>query len=129
MVNESKKFEEEDKKKKEEIEVRNTADTAIFTAEKMLKDSADKIEPEDKVKVEEGVAALRKALESDSTDELKSKMDTLTEAVYAVTAKIYQKIQQEQQETASAAGSQGAGSEEKKPEDNVVDADYKMKEE
>jgi molecular chaperone DnaK len=128
-VNDSKKFEEEDKKKKEEIEVRNTADTAIFTAEKMLKDSADKIEPEDKVKVEEGVAALRKALEDDSTDEIKSKMDTLTEAVYAVTAKIYQKIQQEQQETASAAGSQGAGSEEKKPEDNVVDADYKMKEE
>ena len=58
MVNDSKKFEEEDKKKKEEIELRNTADTAIFTAEKMLKDSADKIEPEDKVKVEEGVAAL-----------------------------------------------------------------------
>ena len=71
----------------------------------------------------------RKALESDSTDELKSKMDTLTEAVYAVTAKIYQKIQQEQQETASAAGNQDPGSEEKKPEDNVVDADYKMKEE
>ena len=46
-------------KKKEEMELRNTADTAIFTAEKMLKDSADKIEPEDKVKVEEDVAALQ----------------------------------------------------------------------
>ena len=68
-------------------------------------------------------------LESESTEELKSKMDSLTEAVYAVTAKIYQKIQQEQQETASAAGDQGPGSEEKKPNDNVVDADYKMKEE
>ncbi len=129
MVNDSKKFEDEDKKKKEEIELRNTADTAIFTAEKMCKDSADKIEPEDKVKVEEGVAAVRKALESDSTDELKTKMDALTEAVYAVTAKIYQKIQQEQQEKSSAAGNQETGSEDKKSDDNVVDADYQMKEE
>ena len=56
-------------------------------------------------------------------------MDALTEAVYAVTAKIYQKVQQEQQEAASASGNQGAGSEEKKSDDNVVDADYKMKEE
>jgi molecular chaperone DnaK len=128
MVNESKKFEEEDKKKKEEIEIRNTADTAIFTAEKMLKESGDKIDPGDKQKVEEGVTALRKALETDSTDEIKSSMDALTETVYGITTKLYQKMQEEQQAQASPAGG-GTGDQEKKPDDNVVDADFKMKEE
>ena len=129
MVNESKKFEDEDKKKKEEIEIRNNADTAIFTAEKMLKDSSDKIDADDKAKVEEGISALRTALEADSSDEIKAKLESLTEAVYAVTAKIYQKIQQEQQEKKSAEAQQNAGSGDQKTDDNVVDADFKMKEE
>jgi len=129
MVNESKKFEDEDKKKKEEIEIRNNADTAMFTAEKMLKDSSDKIDAEDKAKVEEGISALRTAIEGDSSDEIKVKLESLTEAVYAVTAKIYQKIQQEQQEKKSAETQQSAGSGDQKTDDNVVDADFKMKEE
>ena len=128
MVNDSKKFEEEDKKKKEEIEVRNTADTAVFTAEKMLKESGDKIDPTDKQKVEEGITAVRKALESDSSDEIKKSMDGLTETVYGITTKLYQKMQAEQQaQTAEAGGNQGGP--EKKPDENVVDADFKMKEE
>ncbi len=128
MVNDSKKFEEEDKKKKEEIEIRNTADTAVFTAEKMLKESGDKIDPTDKQKVEEGITAVRKALESDSSDEIKKSMDGLTETVYGITTKLYQKMQAEQQaQTAEAGGNQGGP--EKKPDENVVDADFKMKEE
>ena len=129
MVNDSKKFEEEDKKKKDEIEIRNTADTAIFTAEKMLKESGDKIEPADREKVEEGVAAVRKALESDSSDEIKKSMDTLTETVYGITTKLYQKMQADQQAQAAQGAGGNPGETGTKPDENVVDADFKMKEE
>lgn len=128
MVEDSKRFEEEDKVRKEEIEIRNMADTAIFTAEKMVKESGDKIEADDRAKIEDGIAAVRKTLESDVTDEIKKSMDALTETVYTVTTKIYQKIQAEQQ----AGGGPGAGPEApsgKSPDDTVVDADYTVKDE
>ncbi len=127
MVNESKSFEEDDKKKREEIEVRNIADSAIFAAEKMLKEGADKIEPADREKVETGVAGVRKALESDNSEEIKKEMEALTEAVYSVTTKIYQKVQAEQQAQAASAGAESGSS--GKQDDNVVDADYKVKDE
>ena len=127
MVNESKSFEEDDKKKREEIEVRNIADSAIFAAEKMLKESADKIEPADREKIETGVAGVRKALESDNSEEIKKEMEVLTEAVYSVTTKIYQKVQAEKQAQAASAGAESGSS--GKQDDNVVDADYKVKDE
>jgi len=131
MMDAAKQFEADDKKKREEIETRNQADTAVFTAEKMLKESGDKLDAADKQKVEEGIAAVKKALEEDKNDEIKKSMETLTEAVYAATTKIYQKIQAEQQAAQQAAGSGGPQSDEpeKKQDDNVVNADYKVKEE
>lgn len=126
----AKKFEAEDKKKREEIELRNQADMAVFAAEKMLKESGDKIEPADKTKIEEGAAAVKKALADDKLDEVKKAMDSLTEIVYATTTKLYQNIQAEQaaQQQAGASGT-GTGTTDKKPDDNVVNADYKVKEE
>src|SRR5512136_76277 len=109
MVNESKSFEEEDRKKREEIALHNQADMAVFAAEKMIKESGEKLEAADKQKVEEGIAAARKALADDNIDEIKKSMESLTEAVYAATTKIYQKMQAEQ---ASAQSQQpGAGAE------------------
>jgi molecular chaperone DnaK len=127
---EAKKFEAEDKKKREEIELRNQADMAVFAAEKMLKESGDKIEPADKTKIEEGAAAVMKALADDKLDEVKKAMDSLTEIVYATTTKLYQNIQAEQaaQQQAGASGT-GTGTTDKKQDDNVVNADYKVKEE
>ncbi|MDP3564944.1 MAG: molecular chaperone DnaK [Methanoregula sp.] len=127
MMDAAKTFESEDKQKRDEIELHNQADTAVFTAEKMLKESGDKLEAEDKQKVEESAAAVKKALADDNLDEIKKSMEALTEAVYAVTTKIYQKVQAEQ-----AAQQQGAGAPPKpdaKDDDNVVNADYKVKEE
>lgn len=133
MMDAAKQFEDEDKKKREEIELRNQADTAVFTAEKMLKESGDKIEAPDKQKIEEGIVAVRKALEANNADEIKKGMESLTEAVYAVTTKIYQKVQAEQAQQAQAAGAEGAAGSghqgEKKQDDNVVNADFKVKEE
>ncbi len=128
MVEDSRKFEQEDKNRKEEIEIRNLADTAIFTAEKLQKESGEKIDADDRQKIEEGIAAVRKSLESDITEEIKKSMDSLTETVYAVTTKIYQKVQAEQQAQAgSTAGSGGSQSSDR--DDTVVDADYTVKDE
>lgn len=131
MMDDAKQFEAEDKKKRDEIELRNQADTAIFTAEKMLKESGDKLDAADKTKVEEGVAAVRKALGEDNLDELKKTMESLTEAVYAATTKIYQKMQEEQAAAQQAAGGAGAdpAQQQTKTDDNVVNADYEVKKE
>jgi len=128
MVDDSKKFEEEDKKKREEIELRNSGDTAIFTAEKLLKESADKIDEDDKKKIEEGIAGVRTALTGENNDEIKKSLDTLTESVYSVTTKIYEKTQAEaasQKAEQSTADNNSGNSD----DPNVVDADYKVKDE
>jgi len=126
MVDNAKQYEEEDKKKREEIELRNMADTAIFSAEKLLKESADQIEEPDREKVEQHVGDLQKALDSDNSEDIKKEVEALTEAVYSITTKIYQKAQAEK------AGEEGAapGGGETPPEDDtVVDADFKVKDE
>ncbi|OPX73718.1 MAG: molecular chaperone DnaK [Methanoregulaceae archaeon PtaB.Bin152] len=131
MMDEAKRFESEDAKKKEEIELRNQADTAIFSAEKMLKEHGDTVEPADREKVESGVADLRKALEADNSEEIRKKMEMLTEAVYAITTKIYQKVQAEKQaqQAAGAAAGGGAGGSPGAGDEKVVDADFKVKDE
>jgi molecular chaperone DnaK len=121
MMDDAKKFEEEDKKKREEIELRNTADTAIFTAERAIKDAKDTIDAADKEKIESAIADLKKALDGDDLDAIKQKMDALTEAVYALTTKMYQQAQAAAQQQQKAEGAA-------KKDDNVVDADYEVKE-
>jgi molecular chaperone DnaK len=122
MINKSQQYEEEDKKKREEIELRNNADMAIFSAEKLLKESGDKIDAAEKQKIEEGVAALKTALESDDSEKIGKEMETLTEAVFAATTKIYQQAQAEAQ-------AEQQGQTETKSDDTVVDADYEVKNE
>jgi molecular chaperone DnaK len=128
MMDAAKKFEAEDKTKREEIELRNQADTAIFTAEKMLKESADKLDADDKKKIETSVTDVKKALEDNSLDGIKKSMESLTEAVYTATTKIYQKVQADQA-AQQQPGAESAQEQDKKDDDNVVNADYKVKDE
>jgi len=116
MMNDAKKFEADDLKKREEIDLRNTADTAVFTAERALKEAKDSIDAAEREKIESAIADLKKALEGDDLDAIKQKMDALTEAVYAVTTKMYQQAAQQKAEGAA------------KKDDTVVDADYEVKE-
>ena len=138
MVNDAKQFEEDDKKKREEIEIRNNADNAVYAAEKLIndKETADKVEQEDKDKIQAASAELKELLakEDATTEDIKAKMDALQEVVFAASSKMYQKIQEEQQKAQAAggaapngdAGCQGdCGS--CKNDDNVVDADYEVK--
>ena len=129
MMDAAKQFEADDQKKREEIELHNQADTAVFTAEKMLKESGEKLETADKLKVEEGIAAVKKALADDNLDEIKKAMETLTESVYAATTKIYQKMQAEQATQQQGDQEPGHTEPDKNTDDNVVNADYNVKEE
>ncbi|HDR72691.1 MAG TPA: molecular chaperone DnaK [Methanoculleus sp.] len=122
MINKSRQYEEEDKKKREEIELRNNADMAIFSAERLLKESEDKIDAPDKQKIEEGIASVKDALESDDSGKIEKEMETLTEAVFAATTKIYQQAQAEAQQHQQAQA-------EPPSDDTVVDADYEVKNE
>ncbi|KAF5055185.1 Chaperone protein DnaK [anaerobic digester metagenome] len=116
MMNDAKKFEADDQKKREEIDLRNTADTAVFTAERALKEAKDSIDAAEREKIESAIADLKKALEGDDLEAIRQKMDALTEAVYAVTTKMYQQAAQQKAEGAA------------KKDDTVVDADYEVKE-
>ncbi len=126
MVDDAKAFETEDSKKKEEIELRNQADTAVFSAERMLKENGDKLEAEDRTKVEEAVGRLRKALGDDDLEGMKREMESLSEALYAATTKLYQKAQAEAaaSQQPGDTGSSGAGAK----DETVVDADFNVKE-
>ncbi|GAB7016025.1 molecular chaperone DnaK [Methanogenium cariaci] len=125
MVNKAKDYEEEDKQKREEIEVRNNADTAIFTAEKLLKDSEDKITEDEKKSIEEAAEKVKTALESDETEAIKTATEALTEAVYAVTVRMYQEAAAE----AQASGETGEPQTSAQDDDSVVDADYEVQNE
>ncbi|NLW75182.1 MAG: Hsp70 family protein, partial [Methanomicrobiales archaeon] len=108
---------------KEEIEIRNNADMAVFSAEKLLKESEDKIEEEDKTTIQDHIAKMKTALEGTDSEEIKKQMEELTEAVFKVTTKIYQKVQAEQAAQNPEKGSPSGS------DDNVVDADFTEKKE
>ena len=107
----------EDKKKKEEVEVRNNADSLVYNTEKTLKELEGKVSEEEKSKVESELANLKKTLEGTDTAAIKAATDKLTQVFYDLTSKLYS---QAQQNGATADNTEAA-------QDNVVhDADYKV---
>jgi len=122
MVNDAKGFEEEDRKKREEIELRNMADTAIYQAEKTLKDGGDRIDAADRSGIEAAVADLKKALDDNDTEGMKMGLDRLTEAVYGATQKMYAKAQASREQAQAGPKEAGGASGEK-----VQDADFEVK--
>ena len=122
-VKEAEKFAEEDKKKKEEIEVVNKADNLIYQTEKSLKDLEDKISDEEKESLNSKKDELKKALESNNVEEIKAKTDDLTEVFNKIAEKIYQ--QEAQNQGAQQPGGQ-QGEQEAEEDEDVVDADYEV---
>ncbi len=118
---------EEDKKKKEEAEIKNQADAVVFTMEKMLKESGDKMKPEEKKELEDKNAELKKAKESGNLDEMKKKMEEINAIAQKIGAAMYQ------QPGAGAPGAeagqpgpdQGAKPDDKK--DDVVEGEVEEK--
>ncbi len=89
-VKEAEQFAEEDKKRKDEVETLNRADSLIYEMEKQLKDNGDKLSDEDKATVQNEIDAFKKVREGNNPQEIKTAMDQLTEKVYAIFGKLYQ---------------------------------------
>ena len=133
MVKESEQFAEQDKKKREEADLRNNADSLIYTAERTKKDLADKLTQEQNGKVDTAVSALKDALASNDMAQVKTKSEELQKALQEVGTVIYQQAAAEQARQKAQAGQAGqAGPEPSAPQDTgdekVVDSeDYKVK--
>lgn len=111
---------EEDKKKKENIEIKNQAEAVVFTTEKLLKESGDKMKEEDKKVLEEKMEELKKIKDTEQYDDMKKKMEELNEVAQKIGAAMYQ-AQPNQENPASSEQTENA--DEKKPEDNVVEGE------
>ncbi|MBW9152145.1 molecular chaperone DnaK [Clostridium estertheticum] len=125
-VKEAEKFAGEDKKRKEEIEIKNNAEQLVYQTEKSLTDLGDKVSEEDKKDIEAKLEALKKIKDGDDTEATKKSTEELTEAFYAVTTKIYQAEAETAKAGEAGQGADNAGNAEH--DDNVVDADYKVEE-
>ena len=119
-VKEAEQYAAEDKKRREEIDVRNGADQMVYQCEKTLTDLGDKIDAADKADVQAKVDALKEALKGTDLEAIKSRQDELQKKFYEVSSKVYQQTQAAGQ----AAGGAAPGAE-APHDDNVVDADYK----
>ncbi|ERI90247.1 chaperone protein DnaK [Clostridiales bacterium oral taxon 876 str. F0540] len=126
-VKEAEKFAEEDKKRKEAIEVKNNADQIVYQSEKTLKELGDKVSAEDKTKIEDKIKAVNAVKDGNDLEAIKKATEELTQEFYAISSKLYQ----------ANGGAEGAGFDPNNmgganagaqgpKDDNVVDADFKV---
>ena len=126
-VKEAEQYAAEDKKKKEEIEVRNQAETLVYETEKNMKELENALSEDEKNDINAAKDELSKALEANNIDDIKAKTENLTEKFHTISAKMYQQAQAAgaNPDMGGAAGAANdAGSAPK--DDNVVDADYEV---
>ena len=116
-VAEAEKFAAEDKAKKEEIDLKNSADQMIYQSEKTLNEVGDKVSDAEKETLKQKIQALKDAVASNKSEDIKAKQEDLQKSLFEMSTKLYQ--QANPQADANAAGTEGAAN------DNVVDADYK----
>ena len=112
-VKEAEKFAEDDKKKKESIEVKNNAESLVYQARKTLEDA--KVEGSEKDKIEEKIKDLETSIKADNTEDIKAKTEALQQEIYSMSEAMYKNAQANQE-------GQNAG----KADDDVVDADYEV---
>lgn len=123
MVKEAEAHASEDEKKKEEVEVRNNADSLVYQAEKTLKDIGDKADDALKGKVESAIAELKNALSGTDTAVIKEKAEALSQPLYEMTGKLYEQAQADGQQNQQANAQQESSAQ---GQDDVVDGDYKV---
>ena len=121
MVKEAEANAEEDKKRKEEAELRNEADQLVFTVDKTLKDLEGKVDEAEVTKANEAKDALVAAIEKNDLEEIRTKKDALQEIVQNLSVKLYEEAAKQAQD---AQGADGAAGESKGNDDNVVDAEF-----
>lgn len=119
MVQDSEKYAEEDRKRKDLVEARNNADSLVYSTEKTMKDLGDKVDSSKKDNINTKVGALKAVMDSENVEDIKKATEELTNALYEISSEIYQQAQQEAG-NAEQGGQQHQGG----SDDNVVDADY-----
>lgn len=125
MINEAKQYEEEDKKRRELVEAKNEADQMIYTADKTIRDLGDKVDQSEKDRVNEAKEQVKKAMETDNTEEIKKATENLSQVVQQISVKLYEQMANQQgDQGGGSAGGDGASSSQAK--DNVVDAEYEV---
>lgn len=133
MVKDAEQHAEEDRKRKESVETRNRADSLVYQTEKQLEEQGDNLPDEVKKPVQDGIAELKKAIEADDVDKMKSVMEDLESKMHKMAEEMYKGAQAEQgaagQQTASGAQQQQAGEQKgqrSEEDEEVIDADYEM---
>jgi len=138
MVKEAEQYAEQDKKKKEEVEVINQADTLAYSTEKSLKDYGDKVSASEKEAIQKKLDSLREALKAKNVDTIKKAMEELTQASHKLAEEIYKASAAKQQAQQQSAGPQpqGDGTQQQKEEpqdkpkkEDVIDAEYRAEDE
>jgi len=144
FVREAEKFAKEDEKKKEEVEVKNQADSLLYATEKSLKEYGDKISETDKKNIEDKLVGLREAIKSNDAAKMKSAMEEATKASHKLAEEVYKKTAQAQQGQQAGgpgggAGQAGPGGPQEAPEaekpadgkkgEDIIDAEYTAEDE
>ena len=136
-VKDAEKFAAEDKKKREELDIKNNAEHLCYEIEKLLRDSGDKIDAADKTNLEEKSKKLKETVASNNSENIKKETEEVQKVLYDVSAKLYQKAAANSGATGGAAGAgnaagstnsagaDNAGNAQGGPEGNVYNADYK----
>ena len=117
-----------DQQKKEEIEVKNNAESLVYNSQKTLDDLGDKISGEEKAKVETEIEAVKKALETNNTESIKEATDKLTKVFYEMSEQLYKNANPNAGADPNAAAGADADNQANGDNGNVYDADYKVEE-
>ena len=123
-VREAEQFAEEDKKKREAVDIRNNADQMVYQTEKMLSEDADKFSADDKSALEAKLNDLKEALKGDDTDAIKAKQEDLTNKFYEVSQKVYEAAQAAQNAQAGAQQQADPNAQQQGGNAGYTDADY-----
>ena len=129
-VKEAEQYAEEDKKRKEEVELRNRAESLIYETDKSLKELEGKITEEEKKEITDAKDQLQAVLNNGTADQIKEKTEALTEKFHIISTKLYQQAQQAAgaagagPDMGAGAGPDMGGTQAGPSDDNVVDADY-----
>ena len=119
-VKDAEAYAEEDKKRKEEVDIKNNAENLVFQCESTLQELGDKVSSEDKSDIESKMAALKDAISGNNTSDIKAKSDELQQALYTLSSKLYQ----QNGGAPDMGGAADMGGNTSNGDDDVIDADY-----
>ncbi|MCK5809221.1 molecular chaperone DnaK [bacterium] len=121
MINDAEKYKDEDEEKKKSIEAKNNAEQLIHTTEKSLKEHGDKLGDEDRALIDEKIVELKAILETNDVEKIEKQVEELSQAAYKLAEILYK------EQAGENGGEEAAQAEEKPQDDDVVDADFEVK--